>query len=362
MLRAGAITAAVLVVAAVFGFVAVLPLAGLAGLAGGGRSGGEDPPLDTTFAGGDVKAKDKLLVIPVHGEILGRPSGGDGLGGLSGTYGYEVHDQLVKAAADDDVKGVILDMDTPGGTIFGAEAIATGVREYQKRSGNKVVAYVGGIAASGGMWAMAGADRIVADHGTLIGSIGVIFGPIVSYDQVVAIDGGILGGGVTTKGGISSEYITAGRGKSAGDPFRKLTPEERAVIQRGVSGSYGEFVSWVSSARGIPRATIVGRIAAHAYDERTARDLKLIDEIGDRDRAWQQAAELNGLGGKKYRVEEISTGGGLLSLLGIRDQEEAPTAAQRAGALSPLCGRQAAVLAYAGNLTRLCSPAAASTP
>jgi protease IV len=354
MLRAGAVTTAVLVVAGILSFVATLPVFGLFALsAAGGLTAAESSKLPTDFAGGEEDATNRILAIPIQGAIMGEPDGAAALGGA--TYGYEVRDQLMEAAEDDSIDGVVLEMNTPGGTIYGAKAIADAVQEYQKRTGKKVVAYVGGISASGGMYAMAGADRIVADHGTLIGSIGVIFGPLEFYDQVVAIDGGLLGGGVTTRGGITQEYVTAGRGKDAGNPFRKLTPEEKAVIQKGVTNAYGEFTEWVATARGIPREKIVNEIAAHAYDEQTARTLGLVDEIGNRDAAWRQAAELNGISEGDYRVDRLKTGSSLLSLLGVERQGEAPKAQAPAQGASPLCGLQPAVLAYSGNLTKLCT-------
>jgi protease-4 len=326
-----------------FGMVLVLllVLAGLAGLAGDadGRR-----PLSASYVAGD-RGGERLLAIRVSGVILGE--GESGLFGPAGTFGYTVKDQLRQAAEDESIHGVVLEMDTPGGTIFGARAIADGVEDYQKRTGRKVVAYVSSLSASGGMYAMAGADRIVADHGTLTGSIGVIFGPITFYDRPTAIDQGALVGGVETRNGITVEYVTAGRGKDAGNPFRRLTAEERGVIQRGVTRSYGEFVGWVSERRGIPREEIVRRIGAHVYDEQTARELGLVDEIGSRDDAYARAAQLAGV--DRWRVDRVDQAdGGLLGRLARR-----PTAEQAEKSWS-LCTGQPAMLAYSGDLAALC--------
>ena len=93
------------------------------------------------------------------------------------------------------------------------------MRRCLDATGKPVVAYVSGISASGGMYAMAGADEIYADHGTLIGSIGVIFGPFVTYNDVRAIDGGILGGGVFLWG-YPGETIGRGAYWSVGATLR----------------------------------------------------------------------------------------------------------------------------------------------
>jgi len=321
--------------------VLLLVLAGLAGLAGDadGRR-----PLSTSYVAGD-RGGERLLAIRISGVILGE--GESGLFGPVGTFGYTVKDQLRQAAEDESIHGVVLEMDTPGGTIFGARAIADGVEDYQKRTGRKVVAYVSSLAASGGMYAMAGADRIVADHGTLTGSIGVIFGPITFYDRPTAIDQGALVGGVETRNGITVEYVTAGRGKDAGNPFRRLTAEERGVIQRGVTRSYGEFVGWVSEKRGIPQAEIVRRIGAHVYDEQTARELGLVDEIGSRDDAYARAAELAGV--DRWRVDRVDQAdGGLLGRLARRP------AAEQLEKSGSLCTGRPAMLAYSGDLAALC--------
>ncbi|MFL6128931.1 MAG: S49 family peptidase [Mycobacteriales bacterium] len=337
VLRAAGKTAAVLTVLVLFGAL----LVGFAGLLA--RAGGDGPPpLRTRYAAGDAGARDRLLLVRVGGTILGDQAGG--LLGPAGTAGYQVKEELRRAARIPSVRGVVLEMDTPGGTIYGSRAIADGVADYQKATGHRVVAYVASLAASGGMWAMAGADRIVADHGTGIGSIGVIYGPITYYDRPTAIDHGLLVGGVQTRNGITVEYVTAGRGKDAGNPFRRLTPEERGVIQRGVTRSYDDFVGWVSQARGIPRQQIVERIGAHVYDEQTARELGLVDEVGNRDQAYARAAELNGL--DRYRVDQVlGDRGGVFA--GLVRQQPTPSG-------SPLCAGQPALLAYSGDLAALC--------
>ena len=164
----------------------------LAAIIGSAFDSGGDGRLKTDFVYGNESARDKLLVVRVDGVILGEKideplfSGGY-------AYGYEIRRTLQDAAKEDDIRGVILWMSTPGGTIYGSRAIADGVAEYQATTGNPVLAYVSGLSASGGMYAMSGADVILADHGSMVGSIGVIFGPFTYYDGVVATEGGILG-------------------------------------------------------------------------------------------------------------------------------------------------------------------------
>jgi len=306
---------------------------------------------------GEADAPGKLLSIPVTGVILGEelePSGFFGLPGV--VYGYEVREKLRKAAEDKDVAGVILEFETPGGTIFGARAIAAGIEEYRAKTGKPVVAFVAGLSASGGMYAMAPADLILADYGSLVGSIGVTMGAVEYWDGIFATEGGIFGGGVTTRNGIVFQPITAGRSKDVGAPYRPLTEQEKAELQRGVENEYAEFVRYVAAKREIPQATIRDRIGAMVYDNATAQELGLIDGTADRPEAYARAAALAGLEAGKFRVVR-ETGGGwswgrLLGKLGLGsgDRAEAPAAGP-----TRICFPAHAILAYYGDPVALCA-------
>ncbi len=306
---------------------------------------------------GEADAPGKLLSIPVTGVILGEelePSGFFGLPGV--VYGYEVREKLRKAAEDKDVAGVILEFETPGGTIFGARAIAAGIEEYRSKTGKPVVAFVAGLSASGGMYAMAPADLIVADYGSLVGSIGVTMGAVEYWDGIFATEGGIFGGGVTTRNGIIFQPITAGRSKDVGAPYRPLTEQEKAELQRGVDNEYAEFVRFVAAKREIPEATIRDRIGAMVYDNRTAEELGLIDGTADRPEAYARAAALAGLEAGKFRVVRESGGvsfwSGVLGRLGLRRDDRSPAAA--AGP-TRICFPAHAILAYYGDPVALCA-------
>ncbi|GIW14219.1 MAG: hypothetical protein KatS3mg063_0072 [Tepidiforma sp.] len=306
---------------------------------------------------GEADAPGKLLSIPVTGVILGEELEPAGFFGLPGVvYGYEVREKLRKAAEDSDIAGVILEFETPGGTIFGARAIAAGIEEYRAKTGKPVVAFVAGLSASGGMYAMAPADLILADYGSLVGSIGVTMGAVEYWDGIFATEGGILGGGVTTRNGIIFQPITAGRSKDVGAPYRPLTEQEKAELQRGVENEYAEFVRYVAAKREIPEATIRDRIGAMVYDNATAQELGLIDGTADRPEAYARAAALAGLEAGKFRVVRETGGGwswgGLLGKLGLGsgDRAEAPAAGP-----TRICFPAHAILAYYGDPVALCA-------
>ncbi|MGO4957767.1 S49 family peptidase [Luteococcus sp. Sow4_B9] len=306
---------------------------------------------------GKADASKTLRAIDVRGAIM---AGGDqGMGLTAATYGYEVADTIDKIGKDD-TDGLVLRMDTPGGTINGSRAIGEAVERYQERTGKKVLAVVEGMSASGGMFAMAPADKIVADHGTLIGSIGVISGPFEQYKDVKAIDGGLLGGGVTTEGGITAEYITQGKGKDFGNPYRAMTPEERKVWTDGLAKEYAGFVGWVSKYRNIPEATIRNDLGAHIFDPQTAKEKKLVDDVMNRDQAYREAATMNGLDPEDTKLEAATPPGFLDTLLGAeaRIYGQAPAATAEKGqpvrVTSVICTGSPQVLAWNGPTTQFC--------
>lgn len=323
--------------------------------------------LSTSYVAGTKGNKNVLLAIPVTGTILGESDGGGGgLFGGANTYGYTVKEKLEAAAAREDIKGIVLEMDTPGGTIYGARAISDAVAAYKEKTGRPVIAFVRSMSASGGMYAMAGVDRIIADHGTLVGSIGVIFGPLTTYTNVVATDGGLLGGGVTTTGGITQEYVTAGRSKDIGNPYRKLSDEERSTLQNAVENAYGSFVERVAAGRGLATEKIRNDLGALIYDEETAKTKGLVDEIGNRDVAYTAAADAARLAPGNWQVQRLELrssgllGLGLSKLTGSGVAAGVPGSSAATGdrastaATGGLCARGPILLAYYGDPAVLC--------
>ncbi|NCN82881.1 MAG: signal peptide peptidase SppA [Candidatus Pacebacteria bacterium] len=302
---------------------------------------------------GEELAEHKFVSIPINGVIMGdRSSTSDWLELLSESgvvYGYEVKDQLRKLAEDDDVAGVILEINSPGGTIFGSQAIADGVEYYRQKTKKPVVAFVSNMAASGGYWSAVSADYIVADAGTMVGSIGVIFGPIKYYDGVLSEDGGAFVGGVQTTGGIETEYITAGNSKDLGNPYRRLTTEERAHLQKMVDGSYEQFVGYVADRRNLEPSQIKQSVGALVYDELQAKEIGLIDWRGSKESAYDLLASKAEVAPDDYKIiRELSPNdvlGNLFAKLGFVSGRTVS---------SPLCSLQSSVLAFYGTTTVQC--------
>ncbi|MDD2717579.1 MAG: S49 family peptidase [Candidatus Wallbacteria bacterium] len=255
------------------------------------------------YLAGSSDSKNLLLQIDVEGLILGRlPAGLDLQFEFMGvSAGYDIKETLQDAALDDNIKGVILRLQTPGGTIFGSMAIFDGVKEFQEKTKKPVLAYVEGMSASGGLMAMAGSDAIYADYGSLVGSIGILGPEIIYYNKPMATDGGIIGGGIVTQGGIESNQIHAGRGKDFGNPFRKATEEELSVMQQGLDAEYDNFVAHVARNRKIAESVIRETMGAHIFDNKTAKELGLIDGTLDYHSCLDKLASLSKVG-SDYKV------------------------------------------------------------
>lgn len=308
---------------------------------------------------GDQSSDNEFLAIDIKGPIEGTGDGSDSglfFGGSQTTYGYDVKKQLIDAAKEDRFLGVILQVDSPGGTIFGSKAIADGVTYYKSKTHRPVFVHVQGMAASGAYWASAPADRILADAGTAIGSIGVIYGPFTYFDKPIAIDGGLLGGGVVTQNGIEQTYITAGTGKDAGNPFRRLTAAEQQIMQTSVNDNYDEFVQHVAKNRMISESTIRSAIGAHLYGEKVAIDNRLIDDIASKEDAYIALAKEGGIANTDFQVVAADTGdGSFWELLGAR-LRPAQTKTQTTTVAPKACTESISVpLAYYGSPKAACS-------
>lgn len=268
--------------------------------ASSGKSGKDEKASPHLY--GEKDSENAILRVDIQGPILThKPKGGGFPFAMANVaYGYEIKEQLLDAAEDETVKAVMLFVSTPGGTVVGSEAISDGVKAV-KAAGKPVTAYIDGLSASGGVWSTAPADNIFADHGSLIGSVGVILGNILYFDDPVALDGGLFGGGVTTRGGIKSTVIAASEGKDLFNPFRPMTEREKALLEASAREIYNDFLDHVTENRPMDRAALIeehgamvyanGLAEAHGYIDGTKTFHETLDfiaaEIGAEGDDWK---------------------------------------------------------------------------
>ncbi|MFH1039223.1 MAG: signal peptide peptidase SppA [PVC group bacterium] len=221
---------------------------------------------------------DKIVLIPVEGFITFSDSQGFW---KKESMGEQAVERLRAAQEDPAVKAVVLQIDSPGGGITASDIICHRVKELQK-SGKKVVAVLGDLAASGGYYVAAPADCIVAHPTTVTGSIGVII-------QSLNMEG-LLG-----KIGVRDVTIKRGEEKDILSPFRELTPEERTMLQGVVDEMYERFLDVVSEGRGMDREQLEEVSGGAIFTGTQALANGLVDEIGYRDLAIDRARRLAGL-------------------------------------------------------------------
>jgi protease-4 len=188
-------------------------------------------------------------------------------------------DLLKKVGETASVRGVILTVDSPGGTTAGGEAIYEAVR---KLAGTKpVVAQVGTLAASAGYMIASAADHIVARQSSIVGSIGVLF----QYPDVT---------GLMDKIGVKLEGVKSAPLKAEPSPFNPTTEEERTMIRNLVMDSFDWFVGLVGERRGMTRDQVLALADGTIFTGRQALQRKLVDELGgvEAAQAWLETKDV----------------------------------------------------------------------
>lgn len=226
-------------------------------------------------------SKNRVAVLVAEGEIrMGESE--DGVLGAE-TFAKE----MKKLREDEKVKAIVMRVNSPGGSAVASEVMA---REIAlTREVKPVVSSMGDVAASGGYWISMGCDKIVAQPNTITGSIGVI-GVIFNLENFMK-----------NKLGITFDKVKTGKYADIANGSHKMTEEEKAIIQVGVDDIYEEFTSNVSKHRNIPIEEVKAMAGGRVWTGNQALERKLIDEVGDFERAVEIAVELAELEDYKLR-------------------------------------------------------------
>jgi protease-4 len=193
-----------------------------------------------------------------------------------------VREELEKAEADDQVRAVVLRINSPGGTVTASDVLFHEITRFKERRKVPVVASILDVGASGGYYVALAADRIFAHPTTVTGSIGVLMLTVNAS-------------GLLEKIGVSASYVTSGAFKDMGSPFRALRPEERALFQDLIDGFYGRFVGLVAQSRKIDEARVRAFADGRIYTAGEALSLGLIDQVGYLEDAIAAARRAAGL-------------------------------------------------------------------
>ncbi|MFC3713720.1 signal peptide peptidase SppA [Sphingoaurantiacus capsulatus] len=215
-------------------------------------------------------------VVYVSGEIV------DGKAGRGMAGGDTIADLIAEAVADENIKALVVRVDSPGGSVTASEKIRQALVDA-KADGLPVVASFGSVAASGGYWIATAADQIYAEPATITGSIGV-FAMIPTFEKTLA------------KVGLSADGVKSTPFSGEPDVLRGMSPEVNAVLQASVENIYKRFTGLVGKARNLPvnRVDEIGQ--GRVWAGGTAHQLKLVDHLGGLDDAIAVAAKRAGLG------------------------------------------------------------------
>jgi protease-4 len=212
----------------------------------------------------------------------------------------EVVAQIQNFSDDQKVRAVVLRVNSPGGGVAPSQEIYQAVLELKKKK--KVVVSMGSVAASGGYLIAVAADRILANPGTITGSISAV----IHYANAEEL---------MKKIGVSSYVIKSGKFKDIGSPTRKMTEEERTLIQAIVDDIYDQFVQVIALNRKIPLQNIQQMADGRVFSGRQAKERGLVDGLGGLQDAVVLAGRLAGMEGKPETVYGAKKKEGFLSYL-----------------------------------------------
>ncbi len=270
------------------------------GAAAGGLAGGLTSGVPERHSRG--AGPEKVAVIRVAGVIAGEDV--FGLFGGSVASSRRIVSQLDRAEHDDAVKAVILEMDTPGGSVVASDEIYEKIQTLRQK-GKLLVTLMTETAASGGYYVAAGTDHIVADPTTVTGSIGVI----VALPNIQEL---------SHKIGIRTIVFKSGAFKDLGSPNRPITPQEAAIFQGLVDEAYQRFVRIVASGRRMDRAKVLRLADGRIYTGQQAQRLGLVDSLGHFPEAVDVVKKRTGL--RDPLIVEYGGEGFLRTLLGSAGQ------------------------------------------
>ncbi len=235
--------------------------------------------LDAYLDRAEREGKSAIAVIYAVGDIVPGRSGRDAFGGAwmgSDTVG----EQFKRAREDRDIRAVILRVNSPGGVAMSSEAIR---RELLlTRQAKPVVVSMSDLAASGGYWISMGASKIVADPGTITGSIGVFSGKFNIS-------------GLYAKLGLSQDSITTTENSTLDWPFQNFTPAQRQLVMRQMQDIYANFLQGVSEGRHMPVAAVDKIAQGRVWTGERALKLGLVDQLGGLETAVGVAKQLAGI-------------------------------------------------------------------
>lgn len=287
------------------------------------------------------KKTPKVAVVTLAGPIVsGR--GGPGLSpfGSSSAGGDTIAAALREAAADKDVDAIVLRVESPGGSVTGSETIWREVVRARE-GGTPVVASMGAVAASGGYYVSMAADKIVANPGTITGSIGVVTGKLITRE-------------LKDKLGVGSDGVRTNANADAWSPNAPFTEAQQQQVEAEADLFYTDFIQRVAAGRNLTVDAVDAVARGRVWTGADALEHGLVDELGGLRTAVRRAAVLAGFDADTKVTIASSPGSSLLDMLRPK-QSSQPAAASLPQAVAALLGQS--IIEAAGQAERTFSGA-----
>ena len=218
----------------------------------------------------DFSFSDRIQVVDIEGELL---------------QSTPILEQLKRYEDSNSVKAILLNIDSPGGGVAVSQEIYAELKRLREKKDKTIVAYLSSTGASGAYYVACAANKIVANPGTIVGSIGVI-AEWVSYAELLEW------------AKLKDIVFKTGEFKDTGSPTRPLTDNEKKYFQGLIDDMYVQFVEAVSSGRKLDLQEVRSMADGRVFTGRDAKERKLIDEIGNFQDAVDLTAKLSGISGK----------------------------------------------------------------
>jgi protease IV len=237
--------------------------------------------------GGDFAFSNRIQVVDIDGELV---------------QSKPILDQLKRYEDSNSVKAILLDIDSPGGGVAVSQEIYTEIKRLREKKDKIIVAYLSSTGASGAFYISCAANKIVANPGTIVGSIGVI-AEWVNYADLLQW------------ATLKDIVFKTGEFKDTGSPSRPITENERKYFQGLIDDMYVQFVEAVSSGRKLDLQEVRSIADGRVFTGRDAKERKLIDETGNFQDAVDLTAKLAGISGKPRLIRQTRQRVTLLDVL-----------------------------------------------
>ena len=248
-----------------------------------------------------------LVYLVMH---AGRASAFNGFGDRIGVVDLEgvildsttVVQELKKFGDDDSIKGIIIHVNSPGGGVAASEEIYSQVKRIRDQKKKRIVASIATVGASGAYYVSSATNKIYANNGSVVGSIGVI-AEWVNY------------GDLMRWAKLKPEVLKVGEFKDTGDPSREMTPAERAYMQGLIDNMYGQFVSAVAEGRHVKSEDVKAIADGRVWTGQQALGMHLIDQVADFQGAVDDTAKALNIKGEPVLVRPEKERQSLLDLI-----------------------------------------------